>query len=61
MFGPQPRDFSKKVNKKLAALAFRRALSEKIAAGAVSVVDGLEAMEPKTKVLACLLYTSPYR
>ena len=52
VFGPQPRDFSKKVNKKLATLAFRRALSEKIAAGAVSVVDGLEAMEPKTKVLA---------
>lgn len=54
-FGPQPRDFSKKVNKKLVALAFRRALSEKIAAGAVSVVEGLETIEPKTKALVSWL------
>ena len=55
VFGPHPRDYSKKVNKKLAALAFRRALSEKLAAGAVSVAAGLEAIEPKTKALAGLL------
>jgi large subunit ribosomal protein L4 len=45
VFGPHPRDFSKKVNKKTAALAFRRALSEKIAAGAVVVAEGLEAAD----------------
>ena len=55
VFGPHPRDFSKKVNKKLAALAFRRALSEKLAAGAVVVAEGLGAIEPKTKALAALL------
>ena len=55
VFGPHPRDYAKKVNKKLAALAFRRALSEKIAAGAVAVAEGLEKIEPKTKVLAALL------
>jgi large subunit ribosomal protein L4 len=55
VFGPHPRDYSKKVNKKLAALAFRRALSEKLAAGAVVVAAGLEAIEPKTKALAGLL------
>ena len=55
VFGPQPRDFAKKLNKKTAALAFRRALSEKLAAGAVSVAAGLEAIEPKTKALAGLL------
>jgi large subunit ribosomal protein L4 len=55
VFGPHPRDYSKKVNKKLAALAFRRALSEKLAAGAVAVAAGLEAIEPKTKALAGLL------
>ena len=55
VFGPHPRDFSKKLNKKTAALAFRRALSEKLAAGAVSVAAGLEAIEPKTKALAGLL------
>ena len=55
VFGPHPRDYAKKVNKKTAALAFRRALSEKIAAGAVVVAEGLDRIEPKTKVLAALL------
>jgi large subunit ribosomal protein L4 len=55
VFGPHPRDFSKKVNKKVAALAFRRALSEKIAAGAVVVAEGLGEIEPKTKALTPLL------
>ncbi|NLB65434.1 MAG: 50S ribosomal protein L4 [Lentisphaerae bacterium] len=54
-FGPKPRDYSKKVNKKVAALAFRRALSEKIAAGAVVVAEGLGEIEPKTKALTPLL------
>ena len=55
VFGTHPRDYSKKVNKKLAALAFRRALSEKLAAGAVVVAAGIEAIEPKTKNVAALL------
>ncbi|NCC91865.1 MAG: 50S ribosomal protein L4 [Opitutae bacterium] len=55
VFGPHPRDFSKKVNKKVAALAFRRALSEKIAAGAVVVAEGLGEIEPRTKTLTPLL------
>ncbi|NCD21776.1 MAG: 50S ribosomal protein L4 [Spartobacteria bacterium] len=55
VFGPHPRDFSKKLNKKTAALAFRRALSDQLAAGAVVVADGLEAIEPKTKTVAALL------
>ena len=55
VFGPHPRDYSKKVNKKVAALAFRRALSEKIASGAVVVAEGLGEIEPRTKALAPLL------
>lgn len=55
VFGPHPRDYAKKVNKKTVALAFRRALSEKIAGGAVAVAAGLEQVEPKTKALAGLL------
>lgn len=55
VFGPHPRDFSKKVNKKTVALAFRRALSEKLAAGAVAVAEGLGTIEPKTKAVAGLL------
>ncbi len=58
VFGPHPRDYSKKINKKTAMLAFRRALSEKIASGAVMVADGIEQIEPKTKALAGLLKTA---
>lgn len=55
VFGPHPRDFSKKVNKQVAALAFKRALSDRIAGGAVAGVEGVEGMEPKTKNLGALL------
>lgn len=53
-FGPVPRDYSQKVNKKVAALAFARALSDKIAAGELSVIDTLNFDEPKTKVAAAM-------
>lgn len=55
VFGPHPRDFSVKLNKKVSALAFRRALSGRIAEGAVVVVDPLVPAEPKTKPMAALL------
>ena len=55
VFGPQPRSYAKKVNKQTAALAFRRALSDKILAGGLAVAEGLAAVEPKTKNLAGLL------
>ncbi|HOE00367.1 MAG TPA: 50S ribosomal protein L4 [Kiritimatiellia bacterium] len=55
VFGPHPRSYDKKVNKKVVALAFRRALSEKIKAGGVVVANGLESVEGKTKALAGLL------
>jgi large subunit ribosomal protein L4 len=48
-FGPKPRDYSKKMNRKVAKLAFRRAISEKIAAGEIIVIDALELAETKTK------------
>lgn len=49
--GPKPRDFSKKVNKKVARLALRKALSERLKAGDVIVVDDLKLAAPKTKEL----------
>ncbi len=55
VFGPHPRDYAKKVNKKVAALAFHRALSDKIVAGEVAVAEGLGEVEPKTKTLVPLL------
>ena len=53
-FGPVPRDYSQKVNKKVAALAFARALSDKIAAGELCVVDALNFDAPKTKTAAAM-------
>jgi large subunit ribosomal protein L4 len=49
VFGPRPRDFSKKVSKKTRALALRKALSERLKAGDVVVVDDLKLESPKTK------------
>ncbi len=48
-FGPKPRDYSQKINKKVAALAFGRALSDKVAAGEITVVENLVFDTPKTK------------
>jgi len=47
--GPQPRDFSKKVNKKVARLAFHKALSERLSAGDVVVIDEVKLTAPKTR------------
>ncbi len=54
-FGPRPRDYSVKVNRKVMKLAFRRALSEKLESDAVRVVDPLTVALPKTKAFAALL------
>ncbi len=53
--GPKPRDYSQKINRKVMRLAFTRALSEKISAGDVAVVDEFSFAEPKTKLMAALL------
>lgn len=49
VFGPRPRDFSKKVNARTKQLALRKALSERLKAGDVVVVDDLKLSSPKTK------------
>ncbi len=54
-FGPKPRSYGKKMNRKVARLAFRRAISEKIAAEELIVIDALEMNEPKTKAFLELL------
>jgi len=49
VFGPKPRDFAKKVNGKTKQLALRKALSERLKAGDVVVVDDFKVTSPKTK------------
>lgn len=48
-FGPRPRDFTKKVNARTRQLALRKALSERLKAGDILVVDDLKLASPKTK------------
>ena len=55
VFGPKPRDYTKKVNQKVRQLALRKALSERLKAGDVIVVDDLKLSAPKTKEFTAVL------
>ena len=48
-FGPKPRDYSKKVPKSVKRVALRKALSERIKAGDILMVDSFSIKQPKTK------------
>ena len=54
-FGPHPRSYEKKLSRNERRLAFARALSDKIAGGAVKVVEKIEMPEPKTRRMVELL------
>ena len=54
IFGPVPRDYSFKLNKKLKRLARRSALTYKAQAGAISVIKNLQMEAPKTKQVVAL-------
>lgn len=49
VFGPKPRDFAKKVSRKTRQLALRKALSERLRAGDVLLVEDLKLESPKTR------------
>jgi large subunit ribosomal protein L4 len=55
VFGPKPRDYSKKTSKRVRRLAFQKALSERIRAGDVLTVDKFIVPELKTKSFMALL------
>jgi large subunit ribosomal protein L4 len=55
VFGPKPRDFTKKISKKTRSLALRKALSERIKLGDVIIVDDLKLSSPKTKDFSHLI------
>lgn len=54
-FPPIPRSYAQKVNKKVKATAFRMALADLVAAGAVRVLTGASWEEPSTKKAASIL------
>lgn len=53
--GPKPRDYSKKVNKKVKALAFQRALFDRVVDESLVVIDEFKVAEPKTKLFVEVL------
>ena len=55
IFGPQPRDYSFKLNKKVKDLAKFSALSTKMAASAIKVVEDFNFDQPKTKEFIAVL------
>jgi large subunit ribosomal protein L4 len=49
VFGPKPRDFAKKVSRTTRQLSLRKAMSERLRAGDVVLVDDLKLGSAKTK------------
>ena len=55
VLGPKPRDYTKKINAKVKALAFSRALYDRAAAGDIDVIEKFEVSPVKTKVIGQVL------
>jgi large subunit ribosomal protein L4 len=55
VFGPHPRDYSKKTNKTVKQLALRKALSSRVNAGEVYLIAPIALDKPKTKDLVAKL------
>ena len=55
VFGPEPRDYSFKLNKKVKQLARKSALSYKAKENGIIVVDSIAIDAPKTKAVVALL------
>ncbi|MGC6456146.1 MAG: 50S ribosomal protein L4 [Coraliomargaritaceae bacterium] len=53
--GPKPRDYTQKINGKMKALAFRRALFERASEGGLTVIQALQVESPKTKLFNTVL------
>ena len=58
VFGPHPRSYAKKIPKQVRTLALRKALSARIAAGDVLLVDSFAVAEPRTKLFVDLIKTT---
>jgi len=57
VFGPRPRDYTKKVSKTTRQLALRKALTERLNAGDVVILDDLKLAAAKTKEFLSVLKT----
>lgn len=55
VFAPKPRDFSKKINKTAKKVAFKSAISAKLAAKEITILDDIKFETPKTKFMKEML------
>lgn len=55
VFGPQPRDYGFKVNKKVSSLARKSALSYKASQSSITILENVELSKPSTKEFISLL------
>ncbi|OGG24666.1 50S ribosomal protein L4 [Candidatus Gottesmanbacteria bacterium RIFCSPLOWO2_01_FULL_43_11b] len=57
VFGPKPRDYSLHLPKKMKSMALASALTTRYQDGSIHIVDGLDKLKPKTKLMAKTLKT----
>ncbi len=55
VFGPKPRDYSKKINAKVKSLAFSRALFDRAVAGEIVAIENFQLSAAKTKEMNTVL------
>src|SRR5688500_19564987 len=55
VFGPKPRDYSKKINNKVKDLAFSRALFDRAVAGEIAVIEAFDSTIKKTKAFSVIV------
>ena len=55
VFGPRPRDYSQKLNRKVRQLARKSVLSSKATSGAIMIVEDFNMAAPKTKEFVNIL------
>lgn len=61
-FGPRSkRNFAKKINRRVKRAAILMALSDKVASAQLLVVDNLQELTPKTKLVAAMLRALPLK
>jgi len=59
VWGPHPRSYEQDMPRQMRRLAIRSALSAKLRDGLVTVVDGLDEVEPRTKAMKAVLGAFP--
>jgi large subunit ribosomal protein L4 len=55
VFGPQPRDYSYELPKRARRLALKAALSKKLSADEITIIEGFDIEKPRTKDMVSIL------